>query len=78
MEDIDSSKESGSSTSAGTRFFRSSTVRVGLEVDVGVEVKAGRVDVNSWPNGVDARCGGGVSNLTVGFVYGRERLRNET
>lgn len=49
-----------------------------MEVDVGVEVKAGRVDVNSWPNGVDARCGGGVSNLTVGFVYGRERLRDET
>lgn len=78
MEDINSSKESRSSKSAGTRFFRSSTVRVGLEVDVGVEVKAGRVDVNSWPNGVDVRCGRGVSNLTVGFVYGCECLRDET
>ena len=32
MEEIDSSKVAGSSTSAGTRFFNSSTVRFGLEV----------------------------------------------
>ena len=41
MEEMDSSKVVGSSTSAGTRFFNSSTVRFWLEVG------AGRMDVNS-------------------------------
>jgi hypothetical protein len=39
MEEIDSSKEVGSAMSAGTRLFRSSTVRVGLGVDVGVKIE---------------------------------------
>ena len=41
MEEIDSSKAAGSSTSAGTRFFNSSTVGFGLEVG------AERMDVDS-------------------------------
>lgn len=59
--------------SAGIRLFKSSTVRVGLGVDVGVEVEAGRVEVDPGSNGV-ARGGGGVLNLTPGFVYGLGRL----
>src|ERR1700716_3373999 len=39
MEEIDSSKEAGSSTSAGTRLFKSSTVRVGFEVGIEDEVE---------------------------------------
>ena len=45
IEEIDSSKEEGSSTSAGIRLFKSSAVRFGLEVDTGVE--EGWVDGNS-------------------------------
>jgi hypothetical protein len=78
MEEIDSSKEVGSSTSAGTRLFKSSTVRVGLEVDVEVKAGAGRVGVDSGSTDADARCDGGVLNLTVGFAYGRGRLCDET
>lgn len=63
MEEIDSSKELGSATSAGTRLFRSSTVNVGSELGVG------RVDVGSGSSEGDARCGG-VLNLTAGFAYG--------
>jgi hypothetical protein len=77
MEEIDSSKEAGSSTSAGTRLFKSSTVRVGLGVVVGAEVEAARADVDSGSNVIAPR-GGGVLNLTVGFVYGLGRLRNKT
>ena len=66
MEEIDSSKEVGSSMSAGTRALRSSTVRFGLEL----EVVIGWVDTNSgFGDG-----GVGVSNLTTGLAYGWERL----
>ena len=71
MEEMDSSKEVGSSTSAGTRLFKSSTVRVGSEVE------GGRVDVDSGSNDKDPRRDGGVLNLTVGFAYGRGRLCDE-
>lgn len=54
MEGIDSSKEAGSSMSAGTRLFKNSTVRVWLGVGVGVEVGAGRVEVD--PGSGVARC----------------------
>ena len=81
MEDIESSKEAGFSTSAGTRLFKISIVRVGfgtgVEVKVGTEVGAGvwRVDVDSGSSDTDVR-GGGVSNLTTGLAYGRGRLLN--
>jgi hypothetical protein len=71
-EEIDSSKEVGSSMSAGTRFFKTSTMRVGLEVGVWVEVEAGRAGMGS--RSVDIARRGGVLNLTVGFVYGFGRL----
>jgi hypothetical protein len=71
MEEIDSSKELGSSMSAGIRLFKSSAVRVGSEFE------AGRTDVDSGPGGEDARYGEGVLNLTTGFVYGRGHLLNE-
>jgi hypothetical protein len=48
MEEIDSSKEVGSSTSAGTRLFKSSTVRFGSEVEVG------RADVDPESGNGDA------------------------
>jgi len=41
MAEIDSSKEAGSPTSAGTRFFKNSMVRFGSEAEIG------RVDVDS-------------------------------
>ena len=62
MEEIDSSKEEGSSTSAGTRFFKSSTVRFGSEVGTG------RVEVDSNSGDGDSRCDRGVLNLTAGFA----------
>ena len=70
MEEIDSSKEPGSWTSAGTRLFKSSTVRVGLELEVG------RVDVDSGSSEKDS-LRDGVLNLTTGFVYGRGRLSDK-
>jgi len=75
MEDIESSKEAGSSTSAGTRLFKSSTERFGFGagVEVRFEVGVWRVDVDSGSSDTDAR-GGGVLNLTTGLVYGRGRL----
>jgi hypothetical protein len=69
MEEIDSSKEEGSSTSAGTKFFKSSTVEAEVDVEVG------GMDLGSKSgNGVARDPVGGVSNLTAGFVYGRGRL----
>ena len=70
MEEIDSSKEEGSSMSAGTRLFKSSTVRFWSELGAGV----GRVEVDSYSGDGDARCDKGVLNLTAGFAYGRGRL----
>ena len=72
MEDIDSSKEVGSSASAGIRLFKSSMVRSGAEVEVGwmeVDSESGNGEV--WR---DAE----MLNLTAGFVYGRKRLCSET
>ena len=66
IEEIDSSKEVGSATSAGTRFFRSSMVRFGSEVEVGW--------VDSESDDGDPRRDGGVLNLTTCFAYGRGRL----
>lgn len=79
MEDIESSKEAGSSTSAGTRLFKSSTARVwfGTGVEVKVETGVWRMDVDSGSSDTDAR-GGGVSNLTTGLAYGRGRLLDGT
>ena len=76
MEEINSSKEVGSLMSAGTRLFKTSTVRVGLGVGAGVEVKARRMDMDSGSG--DIAQYGVVLNLTVGFVYGLGRLRDET
>ena len=75
MEDIESSKEAGSSTSAGIRLFKSSTAMVGFGTEVEVRFEAGvwRMDVDSGSSDADAR-GGGVLNLTAGLVYGRGRL----
>ena len=71
MEEIDRSKEAGSSMSAGTRFFKSSIVIVGSEVEV-----VGRA-VNVGSGSTDAWRGGGVLNLIVVLVYGRGRLNEE-
>ena len=68
IEEIDSSKEVGSATSAGTRFFRSSMVRFGSEVEVGCGW------VGSESDDRDPRRDGGVLNLTTCFAYGRGRL----
>ena len=71
IEDIDSSKGVGSSTSAGIRLFKSSTVRSGVEVEVGwIEVGSDSGNGETWRDL-------GVLNLTAGFAYGRKRLRNE-
>jgi hypothetical protein len=71
MEEIDSSKEVGSSTSAGIRVFKSSTVRFGLEVEVGwVDVDSESGNGDPWRDG--------VSNLTTGFAYGWGRLCDKT
>ena len=48
MEEIDSSKEVGSSISAGTSLFKSSAVRFGAEVEVG------RIDADSESSGGEA------------------------
>lgn len=48
IEEIDSSKEVGSSTRAGIRLFKSSAVRFESEVEVG------RLDVDSKPGDGDA------------------------
>ena len=72
MEEIDSSKELGSSTSAGIKLFKNSTVRVWSEFE------AGRVEVGSGSTERDARRDGEASNLTVGLVYGRGRLHDGT
>ena len=60
MEEIKSSKELGSSRSAGTRVFKSSTVaaRSGFEV--------GRADAGPGTGGGDARRRGVGSGLTYG------------
>jgi len=52
MEEIDSSKEEGSSTSAGIRFFKSSTVRFGSGDEV--EVRVGWLDVDPGSGNGDA------------------------
>lgn len=72
MEEIDSSKELGSSTSAGIRVFKSSAVGVELEFE------DGRTDVDSGSGGRDVPRHGGELNLTVGFVYGRGRAPDGT
>lgn len=66
MEEIDSSKEEGFSMSAGTRLFKSSTVRFGSEV----EVKVRWLNVGSELGNGDAWHDGGLVNLTTGLVYG--------
>lgn len=66
MEEIDSSKELGSSMSAGIRVFKSSA---------GLELEDGRTDVDSGSR--DAPLHGGGLNLTVGFVYGCGRVLDE-
>lgn len=66
MEEIDSSKEEGSSTNAGIRAFKISMARFGLEV----EVEVGWIDVDSESGSRDPWRGGGVSNLTAGLAYG--------
>jgi len=73
MEEIDSSKEVGSSTSAGIRVFRSSTVGLGLEL----ELEIGWADVDSRSGNGDPWRDKGVSNLTTGLAYGRGRLRQK-
>jgi len=72
MVEIDSSKEEGSSTSAGTKLLKSSIVMFGPGVGVGVG--AGRAGVDSRSGSGDACRDGGVLNLTTGFAYGRGRL----
>ena len=61
IEDIDASKSVGSSTSAGTKSFRSSVVVFRLGVTV-VRLGSGLGDGDEWREG--------VVNLTPG-VYGR-------
>jgi len=68
MAEIDSSKDVGSSTSAGTRLSNNSTVSFEL-------AEVGRVGVDSGSGGRDARRDEGVLNLTAGFVNGCGRLR---
>ena len=73
MEEIDSSKEEGFSTSAGTRLFKSSIVRFGSEVEVEVRW----LNVGSESGNGDAWRDGGLVNLTTGLAYGRGRLGDE-
>lgn len=72
MEEIDSSKEVGSSTIAEIRAFKSSILRFGLEIEVGW------VDVDSGSGSGDPWRSGGVSILTTGFTYGLGRLRDKS
>ena len=74
MEEINSSKEEGFLTSAGTRLFKSSTVRFGSEV----EVKVRWLNVGSELGNGDAWRDRGLVNLTTSLVYGRGRLGDET
>lgn len=73
MEEIDSSKEEGFSTSAGTRLFKSSIVRFGSEVEVEVRW----LNVGSESGNGDAWRDRGLVNLTTGLAYGRGRLGDE-
>ena len=74
MEEMDSSKEEGSSTSAGIKLFKNSMVEAEVDVEVG------GINVDPDPESGDgvARPVGGVLNLTVGFTYGRGRLRDRS
>ena len=76
MEGIVSSKEVGSSTSAGIRLSKSSTVRFWLEVDVGVEVEAGWAGVGSGSSDI-VRGDEGALNLAMGLSYGLGCLHDE-
>ena len=69
MKEINSSREEGSSTSAGSTLLKISTLEPGAEVEgMGVDLGSGC--------GVTGRAVG-VSNLTTGFTYGWERLRDK-
>ena len=62
MEEIDSSKEFGSSMSTETKVLKSSTV--------GLEFKVGWTDAGSASGRRNTLLHGGELNLTVGLVYG--------